>query len=117
MLIASDSASRCPLPMPFGWFQVLYSQELAVGESKPLHYFDQELVAFRTESGIARVVDAYCPHMGAHLGYGIRDQAGGGSVVAAGLKGNLLSVHFTAGSTMVRDSAPMFLTLRICHPK
>ncbi len=81
MLIASDSASRCPLPMPFGWFQVLYSQELAVGESKPLHYFDQELVAFRTESGIARVVDAYCPHMGAHLGYGIRDQAGGGSRV------------------------------------
>jgi 3-ketosteroid 9alpha-monooxygenase subunit A len=27
------------------------------------------------------VVDAYCPHMGAHLGYGIRDQAGHGSAV------------------------------------
>ena len=81
-MIASDkSAERVPLPMPFGWFQVLYSSELAVGESKPLNYFDQELVAFRTESGVAKVLDAYCPHMGAHLGYGIRDHAGGGSPV------------------------------------
>ena len=39
------------------------------------------MVAFRTESGQAKVVDAYCPHMGAHLGYGIRDQAGHGSAV------------------------------------
>lgn len=73
--------TRVPLPMPFGWFQVLYSHELAIGESKPLEYFDTELVIFRTESGEAKVLDAYCPHMGAHLGYGIRDQAGGGSQV------------------------------------
>lgn len=72
---------RVNLPMPYGWFQVLYSSELAVGQSLPLEYFGQELVAFRTESGEAKVLDAYCPHMGAHLGYGIRDQAGGGSQV------------------------------------
>ena len=35
MVIASDNAPRCPLPMPWGWFQVLYSHDLAVGESKP----------------------------------------------------------------------------------
>lgn len=81
MVIASDTAPRCPLPMPWGWFQVLYSDELAIGESKPLRCFDQELVIFRTESGAAKVLDAYCPHMGAHLGHGIRDQAGGGSRV------------------------------------
>jgi len=80
MIIASDKP-RIPLPMPSGWFHVLYSSELAVGESKPLTYFGQELVVFRTESGVAKVVDAYCPHMGAHLGYGIRDQAGKGSSV------------------------------------
>ncbi len=74
--------TRVPLPMPYGWFQVLYSHELAVGESKPLQYFDTELVVFRTESGEAKVLDAYCPHMGAHLGYGIRDQVGGGSRVS-----------------------------------
>ncbi len=81
MTVSDNSTERVPLPMPFGWFQVLYSSELATGESKPLNYFDQELVAFRTESGVAKVLDAYCPHMGAHLGYGIRDHAGGGSPV------------------------------------
>jgi 3-ketosteroid 9alpha-monooxygenase subunit A len=74
-------AQRVNLPMPFGWFQVLYSHELAVGTSLPLSYFDRELVIFRTESGLAKVLDAHCAHMGAHLGYGIRDNAGGGSRV------------------------------------
>lgn len=74
-------SNRIPMPMPFGWFQVAYSHELEQQASMPLRYFDTELVLFRTESGIARVLDAYCPHMGAHLGYGIRDQAGGGSSV------------------------------------
>lgn len=27
-----------------------------------------DLVAFRTEDGVAHVFDAYCPHLGAHLG-------------------------------------------------
>ena len=72
---------RIPMPMPFGWFQVAYSHELEVAASMPLRYFDTDLVLFRTESGEAKVLDAYCPHMGAHLGYGIRDQAGGGSAV------------------------------------
>ncbi|MBB5186224.1 nitrite reductase/ring-hydroxylating ferredoxin subunit [Zhongshania antarctica] len=74
-------AQRVNLPMPFGWFQVLYSHELTVGTSLPLFYFDRELVIFRTESGLAKVLDAHCAHMGAHLGYGIRDNAGGGSRV------------------------------------
>jgi len=82
MIIASDkNDSRIPLPMPYGWFHVLHSHELKVAQSKPLEYFGQELVVFRTESGVAKVVDAYCPHMGAHLGYGIHDNAGGGSSV------------------------------------
>ena len=80
MMIATDSP-RCPLPMPWGWFQVMFSKDLGVGESRPLSYFGKELVIFRTEAGEAKVLDAYCPHMGAHLGYGIRDQAGGGSRV------------------------------------
>jgi len=74
-------SERIPLPMPSGWFQVAYSHDLAPAESMPLQYFDTELVLFRTDSGEAKVLDAYCPHMGAHLGYGIRDQAGGGSRV------------------------------------
>ena len=37
---------------------------------KPLRCFGRELVLFRTESGRARLLDAYCPHLGAHLGVG-----------------------------------------------
>ena len=35
-------------------------------------YLGQDLVLFRGEDGIARVFDAYCPHLGAHLGIGGR---------------------------------------------
>ncbi|HSB95455.1 MAG TPA: Rieske 2Fe-2S domain-containing protein [Spongiibacteraceae bacterium] len=58
------------LPIPYGWYGVGYSDELQVGEVKHIHYFGNELVLFRTESGLAKVLDAYCPHLGAHLGHG-----------------------------------------------
>jgi 3-ketosteroid 9alpha-monooxygenase subunit A len=63
---------RFPMGIPFGWYFVSYSDELAIGDVKPLHYFGRDLVLFRNESGVAGVLDAYCPHMGAHLGYGGR---------------------------------------------
>ncbi len=53
-----------------GWFLVALSEELASGAVKPLRYFGKNLVLFRTESGTPIVLDAYCPHMGAHLAYG-----------------------------------------------
>jgi 3-ketosteroid 9alpha-monooxygenase subunit A len=51
-----------------GWHVVLFSQELAIGEVKQLHYFDQDFVIYRGESGQAAILDAHCPHLGAHLG-------------------------------------------------
>ena len=63
---------RFPFPIPNGWFQVAYSDDLAPGAVVPLHYFGRELVLFRTGSGAAQVFDAYCPHLGAHLGHGGR---------------------------------------------
>ena len=56
--------------IPNGWFQVAYSDELKAGEVKPLEYFGQSLVLFRSEAGEAKVLDAFCPHLGAHLGHG-----------------------------------------------
>jgi 3-ketosteroid 9alpha-monooxygenase subunit A len=47
---------------------VCYSDELAVGETRPLKYFGQHLAAYRGQDGQVRVLDAHCPHMGAHLG-------------------------------------------------
>ncbi len=74
-------SKRFPMPMPFGWFVVSYSDELAAGTSKPVRYFGQDLVLFRTESGKPALLEAYCPHLGAHLGYGIHENTGqGGSV-------------------------------------
>jgi 3-ketosteroid 9alpha-monooxygenase subunit A len=63
--------SRFPMPRyPNGWFQVAYSDELAPGAVKPLKYFGKDLVLFRTEGGEAKILDAHCPHLGAHLGHG-----------------------------------------------
>jgi phenylpropionate dioxygenase-like ring-hydroxylating dioxygenase large terminal subunit len=61
-----------PLPIPNGWFAVAWSRELVAGEATRIRYFDHEMVLFRTRSGAAKVLDAYCPHLGAHLGEGGR---------------------------------------------
>src|SRR5882672_9522794 len=57
-------------PIPNGWFQVAYSDELLQKQVLPLQYFGRDLVLFRAESGEARLLDAFCPHLGAHLGHG-----------------------------------------------
>ncbi|ELT90156.1 hypothetical protein CAPTEDRAFT_201224, partial [Capitella teleta] len=63
-------SKRYNKPIPFGWYAVEYSEGLKTGEVKPVKYFGKELVLFRTESGQASLLDAYCPHLGAHLGHG-----------------------------------------------
>jgi len=55
---------------PRGWFVVAWSKELEPGGVKPLSYFGTKLVLFRTEDGEAKILDAFCPHLGAHLGIG-----------------------------------------------
>ncbi len=55
---------------PTGWFQVGWSEEFPVGEAKALSYFGEEQVAFRGESGKLNIFDAFCPHLGGHLGHG-----------------------------------------------
>lgn len=62
--------ARFPFGIPNSWYHVLYADDLAVGEVKALHYFGRDLVAFRGEDGAAHVLDAYCVHLGAHLGIG-----------------------------------------------
>lgn len=58
--------------MPHGWFQIGWSSDFAADEAYPLRYFDCDLVAYRSDSGTLHVLDAFCRHMGAHLGYGSR---------------------------------------------
>lgn len=68
-------SKRFPFPIPTGWFSVAYTADLPVGKVVPLRYFARELVLFRTSDGVARVLDAHCPHLGAHLGHGGRVEA------------------------------------------
>lgn len=58
--------------IPFGWYQIGWSHDFPRGEAKPLRYFGADLVVFRTDSGEMKVLDAFCPHLGAHLGHGGR---------------------------------------------
>ncbi len=56
--------------IPNGWYQIAYSDEIQPGDVKPLKYFGQDLVIWRSEEGELCVLDAFCPHLGAHLGHG-----------------------------------------------
>ena len=58
------------LARPSGWFQIAYSHELVPGGVIPLRYFGRDLVLYRGESGQPHVFDAFCGHLGAHLGHG-----------------------------------------------
>lgn len=55
---------------PIGWFVVAFSEEVPPGEVVRLRYFGRDLIAYRGASGTPYVADAYCPHLGAHLGHG-----------------------------------------------
>jgi 3-ketosteroid 9alpha-monooxygenase subunit A len=55
-----------------GWYLVGWSAELAPGQVKPLRYFGHDYVLYRSEDGKPVLLDAFCPHLGAHLGHGGR---------------------------------------------
>ena len=59
---------RFPFGIPAGWYVVATSQEVGPSQIVRCRYFDRELAVYRTQSGEVSVIDAHCPHMGAHLG-------------------------------------------------
>jgi nitrite reductase/ring-hydroxylating ferredoxin subunit len=64
---------RFPFPVPNGWFVVAESADLEPGGVRALYYFARDLVLFRSvDDGRAHLVDAHCPHLGAHLAVGGR---------------------------------------------
>jgi 3-ketosteroid 9alpha-monooxygenase subunit A len=56
--------------IPSSWYQIAWEGEVGNGEVRPLHYFGRDLVFYRTDDGDHVVMDAFCPHYGAHLGHG-----------------------------------------------
>ncbi len=72
-MLVTDSGAVSPLALPHnrfptGWFQVAWADELPVGTVKLLHYFGEDLVIWRGESGAVHGLDAYCLHLGGNLG-------------------------------------------------
>ena len=60
------------LPLPNGWFAVAWSHDLGEGDVQSVRCFGRDLVLYRLWSGEPALLDAYCPHLGAHLGVGGR---------------------------------------------
>ncbi len=59
-------------PFPEGWYCLGLSAELPAGSARPVRICGEDRVLFRTASGRPGVLDAFCPHLGAHLGHGSR---------------------------------------------
>lgn len=60
-----------PPPVPNGWYALAASSEIAPGEALSVIAAARELVVFRGhDDGEVHVLDAHCPHLGAHLGGG-----------------------------------------------
>jgi nitrite reductase/ring-hydroxylating ferredoxin subunit len=70
--VTQFAGDRYPFGVPDGWFVVAEAADLAPGDVRALHYFDRDLVLYRTAGGVPRVMDAHCPHLGAHLAVGGR---------------------------------------------
>lgn len=63
-------AARFPFPIPYSWYQVAFPDDLEPGGVTALEYFGRRLVLWRDERADYHLADAFCPHLGAHLGVG-----------------------------------------------
>jgi phenylpropionate dioxygenase-like ring-hydroxylating dioxygenase large terminal subunit len=53
-----------------GWYWLLPSKKLRRGQVKSVSLLGRDLAVYRTATGKVVAMDAYCPHMGAHLAEG-----------------------------------------------
>ncbi|NJS13840.1 MAG: Rieske 2Fe-2S domain-containing protein [Sphingopyxis sp.] len=70
---------RIEIPMPVegegglftqSWYAVAMASELGAGEVIGKQFLDGRIAIYRTDEGVARVVSAFCPHLGARLDKG-----------------------------------------------
>jgi phenylpropionate dioxygenase-like ring-hydroxylating dioxygenase large terminal subunit len=64
------AADRPRRPYPNGWFAVAFGDEVPPGRVLRRRFMGEDVVVYRTRGGVVRVVQPYCPHLGAHLGFG-----------------------------------------------
>ncbi|MEM7139841.1 MAG: Rieske 2Fe-2S domain-containing protein [Actinomycetota bacterium] len=61
---------------PFAWYPIVLGDALPAGAVRPVRLLARDLVLWRDDDGVAHVMDAYCPHLGANLGIGGRVENG-----------------------------------------
>jgi phenylpropionate dioxygenase-like ring-hydroxylating dioxygenase large terminal subunit len=86
-------------PFPAGWFMVCQASDLEPGSLLERTWMGAQVVAFRTASGVAAVVSAHCPHLGANL-------ARGGTVVDESLRCPFHSLRWGVDGTCVGSEYP-----------
>ncbi|KRC70396.1 3-ketosteroid-9-alpha-monooxygenase oxygenase subunit [compost metagenome] len=59
-----------PPPYPDGWFVLCRSEDLKPSAVLNVPFMGEDVVLYRTKAGIARAIEPFCPHLGAHLGHG-----------------------------------------------
>lgn len=64
------SFENTPPPFPSGWYCLGLAADIRPGEILSRRFMGHDVVVFRTKSGAPAVMEAYCPHLGAHLGEG-----------------------------------------------
>jgi len=64
------SYDSTPPPFPSGWYCLGLSRDVRPGEIVNHRFMGEDIVVFRTQQGVPSVMEAYCPHLGAHLGKG-----------------------------------------------
>ena len=55
-------------PFPDGWYVIASSSQLGPEQLLQKQWMGQQIVAWRDRDGALCVADAYCPHLGSHLG-------------------------------------------------
>lgn len=59
-----------PPVYPNGWYRICEAHKLKPGDVMQVHMLGLDLAVFRTESGKAACIYAYCPHLGANIAAG-----------------------------------------------
>jgi cholesterol 7-dehydrogenase len=98
MTIGSGAGPRHMRPPPqfvHDWFSPLRSSEVVAGRVTSFSFLGHELVAFRDRAGQVVVLDAQCPHFGAHRGFG-------GRVVDGCLRCPFHGLHFDGSGQCVK---------------
>lgn len=98
-------------PFPNGWYVIAKSSEVKPEGLITKKFAGEERIVYRTKSGKINVIDAHCPHMGAHFGHG-------GCVVAEQIKCPFHSFEFNLEGACTKtgyNSQPPKTNVRVYH--